>query len=178
VRPGPASEALRVAASRQAGTGLKRNAAKEKAKRRAAAIIHTQGGSGEAVDIGGHDWYAPLFAQKGITLERWDLPRDMHDVEGKWGGAVAMHTLEHSPFPLQVLIALRSCLPPWGWLYVSAPHPTRKWVLHEPHFTVLTPDGWQRLARDAGFVCMFRETGKFGSRSLEERYFFRAKEAP
>lgn len=146
---------------------------KRAAKARAAALVAQALDGGTLLDIGGEDFYAPDFAQHGLSLVARNLPDDMHDPlpVGAWyDGAVAMHVLEHSPFPLYLLVMLRRVVRTGGVLYVAVPHPRRKWMEHASHFTTLHPVAWARLLADAGWTITHQETGPFGPKSLEERF--------
>lgn len=173
-----AHRALALAASRQSlysGPDKPPNTEKAAAKLRAAAIVGAQPGA-RVLDVGGEEFYRPAFEANGLTIEPLNLPADMHELraEHEYDGALAMHVLEHSPFPLYVLLLIHRALRPGGFLYVAVPHPRDKWIRHAAHFTVLPPDAWARLLEDAAFRVEQREDGPFGPRSREERFLCRA----
>ena len=165
---------LEMARDRQFNYSDRRRPSREKrmAKKRAAEIVGPRPAD-SVIDIGGEDFYRTYF-ELGL-IAPCNLPElDMHDlaVGDRYDGALAMHVLEHSPCPLYVLMLLRGALKlDAGWLYVAVPHPRRKWFSHPAHFTVLHPDGWARLLADVGFTITHRESGRFGPRSVEERFF-------
>lgn len=169
-------ETLDLALSRQYDYSLSKpagpSAGKRAAKARAAEIIGSRPGA-RVLDVGGEAYYAAEFEARGMVVQRMNTEQgDMHYMSSveAFDGALAMHVLEHSPFPLHVLRLIRRALVPGGFLYVAVPHPRRKWIRHAAHFTVLPVDGWKRLLRDAGFRIVRQESGKFGPSSIEERF--------
>lgn len=149
--------------------------AKAAAKRRATALIATVASRGQrVVEIGAEENYRPLLEEIGLEVDPINLPSDMHDLDARdrYDGAIAMHVLEHSPFPLYILAALHRAVRAGGWLYVAVPHVTRRWARDAAHFSVLHPDAWVRLLEVAGWEIRARESGKLAERknAVEERF--------
>lgn len=145
------------------------------AKRRAAELVGMIARPGQvALEVGAETNYAAMFAELGITVIPQNLPADMHalDAEAEYDGAIAMHVLEHSPFPLYVLAMLHRAVRPGGWLYVAVPHVNARWARDAAHFSVLHPDNWARLLDVAGWRVLERESGKLGPKpeKVEERF--------
>lgn len=167
-----AEQALALARSRQRRYDDCIGPEKRRAKARAAAIIGRRPGA-KVLDVGHEPFYAPEFETRGMTLVPLNLPDgDMHTLSAveEYDGALAMHVLEHSPFPLYVLMLLHRAIRPGGWLYAAVPAPRKKWLKHEAHFATLKPMGWHRMLADAGFRVGHYETGLFGPRSKEARF--------
>jgi SAM-dependent methyltransferase len=125
------------------------------------------------LDVGGEPFYqGPL--EERFTLTSLNLPDDMHAMAfaGEFEGALAMHVLEHSPFPLYVLALLHRALVPGGWLYVAVPKPCTKFCKGYGHRSVLPDPMWRTLLREAGFRLDHAEAGSFGRRRrwIEYRY--------
>src|SRR5690606_15236018 len=103
-----AEQALALARSRQRRYDDCIAPEKRRAKARAAAIIGRRPGA-KVLDVGHEPFYAPEFETRGMTLVPLNLPDgDMHTLSAveEYDGALAMHVLEHSPFPLYVLMLL------------------------------------------------------------------------
>lgn len=154
---------------------------KRYAKKRAATLLvqHVGPGPHKVLDVGGESWYAPYFEPHGFELDALNYPHDMHTMSvgpGSYDVAIAMHVLEHSPFPLLVLELTRRALKPKGWLYVAVPHPTAKWLSYKAHMTMMPPKSWAWLLTLAGFSIVHQETGRFGAsqQSVEERFVCRS----
>jgi SAM-dependent methyltransferase len=150
---------------------------KREAKRLATDLLnqHLTVGS-HILDVGGESFYHGDLAAHAITTV--NLPdRDMHAIrEGTAFDAVlAMHVLEHSPFPLYVLALLHRALRPDGLLYVAVPHPSPRLDGGYGHWSVLSPVMWFRLITLAGFTILEQTTGKWGERPdwVEERFLCR-----
>jgi len=136
-------------------------------------LNHLKVGS-RILDIGGEEFYAELF-QQHYVLDTLNLPDDMHDldVQGQYDAVIAMHVLEHSPFPLLVLSLIQQALRPSGYLYVALPtHTTNAFNEINQHFTVMPAKVWKRLFKEAGFAIVFHDLGKFGDSVdwVEERF--------
>ena len=149
------------------------------AKIRAAEICSAVMREGDVILDVGHEMFAaaPFLVRGASRIEAVNLPQDMHELSAvdEFDGALAMHVLEHSPFPLYVLLAIRRALKEGGWLYVAVPEPTKKWITHKAHFTVLSLRGWKKLLKDAGFTILSFEKGKFGPKSIEGRFLCRRR---
>lgn len=148
---------------------------KDAAKRRAAELVGRLARAGDrALEIGAESGYRPVFEAVGVAIVPLNLPDDMHaiDAVAAYDGAIAMHVLEHSPFPAYVLAALHRAVRPGGWLYVAVPHVTKRWVRDPAHFSVLHPDAWARLLAWSGWQVEHRESGKLAARAdaVEERF--------
>lgn len=171
---------LRVKRNQERRDGRPARRRKRAAKQRAATLLVEHAGSGphKVLDVGGESWYAPYFAPSGFHLEALNYPDDMHTMsvlEGGYDVAIAMHVLEHSPFPLLVLELVRRALRQGGWLYVAVPHPTPKWLGYKAHVTMMPPTSWAWLLSLAGFTVVHQESGRFGAseQSVEERFVCR-----
>lgn len=148
---------------------------KVRAKKRAAELVSRLARSGQvALEIGAETNYTHLFESVGVAVEPLNLPADMHDLDAveTYDGAIAMHVLEHSPFPLYMLAALHRAVKQGGWLYVAVPHVNKRWARDTAHFSVLHPDTWVRLLGHAGWTVVHRESGKLGPKpeKVEERF--------
>ena len=63
------------------------------------------------LDVGGEEFYHPQLADFDVTTA--NLPgQDMHELayRGEFDAAIAMHVIEHSPFPLYVLELIHAAL--------------------------------------------------------------------
>lgn len=122
------------------------------------------------LDIGGEDFYVEHFP----AMEQMNLPNDMHNLSAVsvYDTILAMHVLEHSPFPLLVLLNIRRALKPDGFVYVAVPRPVQPFLTLPSHFTVLDKLGWEKLFGHAGLKVTFAESGRFGDYdpAVEERY--------
>jgi len=149
---------------------------KTRAKERAAEILYNNAGKGIKIrtilDVGGEPWYWPFF--QGAEMHEVNLPQeDFHQFDHgqKYDAALAMHVLEHSPFPALVLENIRVHLKKKGLLYVAVPHCTPKWLAYDAHVTMQPPTAWVSLLQRMGFTVRYRGWGAFGRsrHSVEER---------
>lgn len=151
---------------------------KRAAKRYATDLLNTHLPAGSRIlDVGGEEFYHPDLSGHQVTTA--NLPeQDMHAIrDGKaYDAVLAMHVLEHSPFPLYVLVLLRRALVPGGLLYLAVPHPCDRICGGFGHWSVMPPLMWQRLVTLAGFTIVQQTTGKMGARAdwIEERFLCRA----
>lgn len=151
---------------------------KRAAKRHATDLLNGALAEGSRIlDVGGETFYHADLA--GHTVDVANLPdTDMHalSAEAVYDAALAMHVLEHSPFPLYVLHLLHRALVGGGLLYVAVPHPSPR-ICHQRfgHWTVMPPVMWRRLLEGAAFEIDLQETGKMGARAdwVEERFLAR-----
>lgn len=145
---------------------------KRAAKQRGAEIVrqHLPDGQVRILDLGGESFYQEFFP----PMEQMNLPNDMHDLNHweVYDAVVAMHVLEHSPFPLLVLLNIRQALKPDGFMYVAVPRPVEPFLSMPSHFTVLDRLGWVKLFGHAGFHVKHAEEGRFGDYdpAIEERF--------
>ena len=155
----------------------KETANTEKMEAKYAAFTALEGVSlnygSSVLDIGGEEFYQYLF--DAYELEAINLPDDMHDMEydNEFDAVIAMHVLEHSPFPLYVLALIHEALKPSGWLYVALPtHTTDAFAEIDQHFTIMPAKMWERLFVETGFVVIEHSLGKFGNTVdwVEERF--------
>lgn len=150
---------------------------KRQAKRLAAGLLNDRLAPGSRIlDVGGEEFYhEDLVAHRVTTLNLPD--HDMHELQARdaYDAVLAMHVLEHSPFPLYVLALLRRALVPGGWLYVAVPHPSERICSGYGHWTVLPPVMWRQLVVAAGFELVWGAMGKMGQRVdwVEERLLCR-----
>lgn len=139
------------------------------AKKRGAELLDLHPGM-KILDIGGETFYTEFYP----PMEQLNLPNDMHNPFGEsaYDVIVAMHVLEHSAFPLLVLLNIRKALKPQGQLYVATPPPTEPFLSMPSHFTVLAKEGWEKLFGHAGFTVKHHETGRFGNYdpAVEDRF--------
>jgi len=133
---------------------------------------------GRILDLGGEEFYHDLY--KDYDLVTINLPHDMHQgiVQDGMGfdAVLAMHVLEHSPFPLYVLALINDALNSYGYLYVALPtHTTDAFCEIEEHFTIMPTKMWERLFKEAGFTIISHDIGKFGNTPdwVEERFLCR-----
>jgi SAM-dependent methyltransferase len=156
-------------------TAPEKHPRKVAAKQRAREIaLGHHGPARRILDVGGEEWYWPMFAPAELVAV--NHPQDAHEMEpaGEFDGALAMHVLEHSPFPALLLELMRRAVTPGGWIYVAVPHPTRKWREYRAHVTMMLPDSWAHLFIMLGLEIVHRESGRFGRRrSVEERFLLR-----
>lgn len=113
------------------------------------------------LDVGHEPYYAHLFP--GVVAA--NLPEhDLHDLRlGRFDAVLAMHVLEHSPFPLLALLSLRRSLADAGVLYVSVPIVDAPFLTDACHFSVLHRTQWRKLFGDAGFRVLEEDEGKFNA---------------
>ncbi len=142
---------------------------KLEAKKQSCEILNgvTQG---LILDIGGEDFYRQYL--KG-RVEEYNLPKDMHDLSEveKYDGIMAMHVLEHSPFPLLVLENIIRALKPGGYICLVVPEPEPFIVEDFPeHFSCLTKEGWVQLLKFVGFNIILLEKGTFTKGWVEYRF--------
>jgi SAM-dependent methyltransferase len=151
---------------------------KLQAKKFAADSIKRHITSGRLLDIGGEEFYHHHFSQFEITT--WNLPtHDMHNIDLesiKFDVILAMHVLEHSPFPLYVLFEIRDVIKQDGLVYIAVPECNRRF--NKPrfnHWTVLRPEMWEKLIKTAGFSILEKSKARFGDRKthVEYRYLCR-----
>ena len=144
------------------------------AKRRAAELIKSRlPEGGRLLDVGGEEFYHPYF--DGFDIMTHNLPdRDMHAMpyREEFDAVVAMHVLEHSPFPLLVLSLIHRALKPGGWLYVAVPRPCNKFCRKFGHWSVMRAQMWNTLITGAGFEIPYAQVGKFGPKKewVEARF--------
>ena len=140
------------------------------AKQRAAEIVRDHLKGTRILDIGGEGWYAEYFP----PMEQFNLPNDMHTLSAinTYDAIIAMHVLEHSPFPLAVLLNIYQALKPTGIMYAAVPRPVEPFLTLPSHFAVLAKENWVKLFNHAGFRPVFVESGRFGNYdpAIEERF--------
>lgn len=146
---------------------------KHAAKERGGEIVRQHlAGKPEAkiLDLGSEAFYQKSFP----PMDQLNLPEDMHalDRTGVYDAVVAMHVLEHSPFPLLVLLNIHQALKPGGFMYAAVPRPVEPFLSMPSHFTVLEKAGWEKLFNHAGLHVKFAESGRFGDYdpATEERF--------
>lgn len=127
------------------------------------------------LDVGGEEFYQRDLGRFDVVSH--NLPDDMHDMPyvDAFDAAIAMHVLEHSPFPMLVLTLLRRALKPGGIAYIAVPHPSPRLCTGYGHWSVLPPDMWQVNIEGAGLTIESRASGKMGRRPdwVEERFVCR-----
>jgi SAM-dependent methyltransferase len=131
-----------------------------------------------ALEIGSEEPYRHEFTERGITIEPLTLPTaDMHrmDFVDRFDGAIAMHVLEHSPFPMYVLRLLQRAVRPDGWMLFVVPYPGKWRHRYAAHFSLMHPDAWATVFAAMGIEVVEREQGRFPSRRhpVEERFLCR-----
>lgn len=147
---------------------------KLKAKQRAADLINKyrpQGG--RLLDVGGEEFYHQYLSNFNIVTH--NLPnKDMHEMSYReeFDAVLAMHVLEHSPFPMLVLALIYRALKPNGLLYIAVPKPCKKFCEKFGHWSVMPAQMWATAIRGIGFSIVMRESGKFGPKALwiEDRF--------
>lgn len=125
----------------------------------------------EVLDVGHEPYYAHLFHR----IKAANLPDfDMHDLPPQQSDAIlAMHVLEHSPFPLLALLSMKRALMPLGVIYVAVPVVDHPFLTDPCHFSVLRPEQWEKIFADAGLRIVERKPdGKFNTYATawEHRY--------
>jgi len=151
---------------------------KLEAKKRAAELLRARVAGGRMLDVGGENFYHRYFGS--FEIQTHNLPeRDMHEMayRQEFDAVVAMHVLEHSPFPLLVLRLIHRALKPGGWLYVAVPRPCDKFCSDGyGHWSVMRATMWNTLLVGAGFRVDAHESGKFGDRRkwVEQRFICQA----
>jgi SAM-dependent methyltransferase len=117
---------------------------------------------GTILDIGGEEFYQKYSHNK---IDMLNLPKDdMHYISAveQYDGVVAMHVLEHSPFPLIVLRNIYRILKPKGILYVAVPKPTKLFETFFPdHITMMSKDMWEKLIIMSGFTILEEQENQF-----------------
>lgn len=168
-----ARQAFEIAASEQFKHDVMISNDKREAKRAASRWLYSiMDESTKILDVGGESFYADDF----VNLVQANLPdADMHSLpyeDNSFDGCVAMHVLEHSPFPLLALLQMSRVVKTGGYLYVAVPHAIGSYIDMKSHLTVLHPNGWAKLLRISGWKVVRKETGKFnsGQDSIEERF--------
>jgi hypothetical protein len=128
---------------------------------REAASMFTKKGS--LLDIGGCEYSVGTLIEIGFhaTMTNIHEGHEMHDITGGDFDCVFMrHTLEHSPFPLYMLLTVHECLKDGGEAVVVVPEPKGDWVMtHDAHVSVLHKETWEKLFRMAGFSITKQEDG-------------------
>ena len=128
---------------------------------RAGQILAQHGKAGTVLDVGGEDWYHEYL--HGCECDCVNLPEDMHSMEREgYDGAMALHVLEHSPFPMLVLTRMMAAVKPGGWIYLHIPAPRGQWLHYEPHVTMMPIESWRKLIGLVGLNIIHEETGRFG----------------
>lgn len=144
------------------------------AKQRAADLINKRlPEGGRLLDVGGEEFYHQALGTFDITVH--NLPEhDMHAMaySEEFDAVLAMHVLEHSPFPMLVLKLIHHALKPDGFLYVAVPKPCDKFCTSFGHWTVMSAPMWRTCLEGVGFKVLGHETGKFGPKAVwwEERF--------
>jgi SAM-dependent methyltransferase len=144
------------------------------AKKRAAALLTERlPAGGRLLDVGGEEFYHVHLSLFEIVTH--NLPEnDMHTINYReeFDAVLAMHVLEHSPFPLLVLTLIRRALKPGGFLYVAVPRPCDKFCRKFGHWSVMRARMWMTLIAGAGLKIVHQELGKFGPKKewVEERF--------
>jgi SAM-dependent methyltransferase len=150
---------------------------KREAKRVATGLLNDRLAVGSRIlDVGGEEFYHEDLMAHQVSVA--NLPeQDMHHLTHReaFDAILAMHVLEHSPFPLYVLALLRRALVPGGLLYVAVPHPSDRICSGYGHWTVLPPVMWRQMIAAAGLTVEYQATGKMGKRVdwVEERFLCR-----
>jgi SAM-dependent methyltransferase len=148
-------------------------------KVRAAEICRRLAKPGDvALEIGAEEPYRKEFERRGIKVVPLTLPDgEMHtmDFAAEFDGCIAMHVLEHSPFPMYVLRLIQRAVKPGGWMYFAVPYPGKWRHRYTAHFSVLHPDMWATVFTTLGIEIVAREVGRFPSRKkpVEERFLCR-----
>jgi len=154
---------------------------KIRAKERGSLLIREHLTAGRILDIGGEDFYHRFY--DGFDVVTHNLPDDMHEMpyRAEFDAVLAMHVLEHSPFPLYVLALINRALKPGGLLYVAVPRPCDKFCrVHYGHWSVMRARMWATLIVGAGFSILRNESGKFGDRKqwIEHRFLCQTPAVP
>lgn len=128
------------------------------------------------LDVGGEEFYHGDLTGHQITVA--NLPdQDMHALTYReaFDAVIAMHVLEHSPFPLYVLALLHRALVPGGILYVAVPRPCDQFCTGFGHWSVMPALMWRRLLEASGFTVESATTGQCGAKPdwTEERFLCR-----
>ncbi len=161
------NEAIEISVKHQMRHDAMISTTKREIKKRASEWV-----KGKVLDVGGEGFYKEDFED----VVQLNLPDDMHKMIycDEFDGVVAMHVLEHSPFPFYVLLLIKRALKKGGKFYLAVPHPS-EFVekLVNCHYSVLMPNMWHKLLIEAGFKIEKRETGLFNDYkdATEERFF-------
>lgn len=125
----------------------------------------------QIIDIGYVEKYKPVYDKYNFEVFSYNLPEyDMHEFNIPCEAVVIRHVLEHSPFPLLVLDKIYKSLHEGGYLVVIVPKPIRDWVVFEPHFTVLTYEGWIKLFKFCGYTLIHFHEGVWRNDNKGEEY--------
>lgn len=144
------------------------------AKRRAADMVNERlPEGGRLLDVGGEEFYHSWLSN--FAIKTHNLPDlDMHEMtyDGEFDAVMAMHVLEHSPFPMLVAALIHRALRPEGILYVAVPKPCAKFCMKFGHWSVMPARMWATVLEGVGFKILQYETGKFGPKTewWEERF--------
>lgn len=122
------------------------------------------------LDIGHEPYYAGYF--QSVTAA--NLPEhDVHDLRlGTFDAILAMHVLEHSPFPMLALLNIKRSLRPRGIAYVSVPIVTKPFTTDPCHFSVLHAEQWKKLFADTGFDVFHESKGTFNYYAAAQEWRF------
>jgi SAM-dependent methyltransferase len=134
----------------------------EKTEAVSAALAMLPAG-GRLLDLGSVAYTLALAKAAGFDAVGWNLSDgDMHGAlfpQGHFDAILARHVIEHSAFPLYLLLSLHRSLKDGGHMAAVVPFPETDWVLKHPaHVSVLPKEQWERLFMLSGFsVVRFME---------------------
>lgn len=118
------------------------------------------------LDVGGEGWYLEPHRAMFATMDTLNLPdHDMHDLIPymQVDVVLAMHVLEHSPFPMLALANIREAMADNAVLYVAVPQPVEPFLSMSSHWTVMPAGSWTKVIEASGFVVTDVSDGVFGN---------------
>lgn len=171
------NEAFQICRLEQAGDRYMETPEKNKALEEAISVFN---GKGKLLDIGGCPYSKIILEKQGFEVTQWLFEHgDMHELDAKeqYDQVLARHVLEHSPFPLFLLLLIKQVLKSYGEAVIVVPEPKGRWVLkHNGHASTLMPDTWEKLFGMAGFDIRWGSYGHWTKTGeIEYRYLLRKK---
>lgn len=130
----------------------------------------------EILDLGGLPYSKDVLSDMGfnVRIENLKIGCEMHDWEPNrtFDGVFCRHVLEHSPFPLYMLISIHEWLKEGGQAIIVVPKAESDFVFNHPsHVSVLPKEQWLRLFGFAGFDVLVQEDGTWTKEGHVEHRF-------
>lgn len=133
---------------------------------------------GYILDIGSCPYSKKILEDAGFAVSTWEYEDgDMHNLnfKDKFDFVLARHVLEHSPFPLYLLMLIHQVLKAGGDAIVVVPNPLGRWVMrHNGHVATLSQETWEKIFILAGFDIIWGSYGTWTKTGeIEFRYLLR-----
>lgn len=156
-------QALKLVAEEERTSDYSEAPLKTIAVRKAISLSSLENGT--CLDLGSEGYTRRELEAAGFEVEGINLSDgDMHDwvAHRKYNLIFARHVLEHSPFPLYMLLTLKEALENKGEMIVVVPEARGEWILKHPaHVSVLPKLQWEKLFTLAGFEIKKIESGSW-----------------